>query len=507
MPDTKKDVFKILAEMRRLALGINDQNPQGMKGMVASFMPSGEPVNPDDFKNPWKPNMTSPSKVEPPPPAGTDPGTPDTSDIGKRYENLANTCTLVDRKLQFNEIYQAIKTGASISQAWEIIVTGANVMPLPPEQEEFQKKQRDKYLPRLRKTIKDEDGSDMDVDTKEYKAYKDYEKKYQNAIRAYTAQYLVAMSSRATAQTWGVLGKTYIQDVNDAWDEWTSLGNKQYIEEARDNLAAMGTDAAAHMIAAAKKKFEAYQVATQGVIPVTTAYTELFPSNWAEIAPDDGWSTYHYDWQKQTTTTDAESSSFSGSASISVGFWSFGANASYEKRTEHDDMKLDGLSIDFSYALVEINRPWLDALLFDLGNWFLVGNYPKGSISTGQMGQILPDTAVDTWLPIIPQQMFVIKNLKISTTDIHNTFDSLSTKVSGGGGIGIGPFHLGGQYSHSKDTKTWVAEKTGEGLEVKGAQIMGWISNLVPLSPKIDAPKEEKKTDGVETPPVAEPVA
>jgi hypothetical protein len=103
--------------------------------------------------------------------------------------------------------------------------------------------------------------------------------------------------------------------------------------------------------------------------------------------------------------------------------------------------------------------------------------------------------------------MFVIKNLKISTTDIHNTFDSLSTKVSGGGGIGIGPFHLGGQYSHSKDTKTWVAEKTGEGLEVKGAQIMGWISNLVPLSPKIDAPKEEKKTDDVETPPVAEPVA
>lgn len=499
MPNTKKDVFKILAEMRRLVLGINDANPQGMKGMIASFMPSGEPVNPDDFKNPWKPNMTSPT----PPPAGG--GTADTSAIGKRYESLANTCTLVDRKLQFNELYQAIKTGASISQAWEIIITGANVMPLPPEQEEFQKKQRDKYLPRLRKTIKDEDGSEVDVDTKENKAYREYEKKYQKAVRDYTAQYMAAMATPATAQTWGVLGKTYVQDVNDAWDEWMSLGYKQFIEEARDNLAAMGTDAAAHMIAAAKKKFEAYQVATQGVIPVTTAYTELFPSNWAEIVPDGGWNTYHYDWQKQTTTTESESSSFSGSANISLGFWSFGANASYEKREEHDDMKLDGLSIDFSYAVVEINRPWLDTLLFDLGNWFLIGDYPKGSISTGRMNQVFPDTRADAWLPIIPQQMFVVKNLKISTTDIHNTFDALSSKISAGGGIGIGPFHLGGQYSHSKDSKKWMAEKTDEGLEIKGAQIMGWISNLVPLSPKIDAPKDKKEPITTEQPSVAQP--
>ncbi len=508
MPDTKKGVFEILAEMRRLALGISDTNPEGIKGFIASFMPSGVPVNPDDFKKPWKPNVSSPNMVAPPPPPpDAEPGIQDTSDVAKRYENLANTCTLVDSRLLLNETYQAIKTGGSISQAWEIIVTGANVMPQPPEQEVFQKQQRDKYLPRLRKVIKDEDGGDMDVDTKEYKAYKEYEKKYQNAVRNYGAQYMASMSNRLTAQTWGVMGKTYVADVNDALDEWTTLGNKQYIEEARDNLAAMGTDAAAHMIAAAKKKFEAYKIATQGVIPVTSQYVELFPSNWAEIVPDDGWSTYHYDWNKKTTVNETESSSFSASGGVSFGFWSAKANVSSDRQEQHDDEKTDGLTIDFSYALVDINRPWLDPLLFDLGNWFLVGDYPRGSVSNGQMNQVLPQEGAGAWLPIIPMQIFVIKNLTINTVDIHNTFDRLATSVSGGGSFGFGPWHLGGQYSHSKDNKTWVAEKTGEGLSVKGAQIMGWVSSLVPLCPKIDAPKDSGSlaTDPTRLQPVANP--
>ena len=294
MPDVQQgDVYKILSDIKKQALGISDTMPAGLPGIIVSFLPTGEPINPDDFTNPWKPNMTSPSTVKPPTPApaagaapaaaGTaDTGIQDTSDIGKRYENLSNTCTLVDKKLMLSENYQAIENGASISQAWEIAITDANVMPLPPEQEAFQKQQRDKYLPRLRITIKDQDGSDLDVDTKEYKAYKEYEKKYNNAVRNYANIYLANMSNRQTAQLWGVMGKTYVSDVNDAWDEWTSLGNKQFIEEAKDNLAAMGTDAAAHMIAAAKKKFEAYRVATSGVIPVTSQYVELFPSNWAE---------------------------------------------------------------------------------------------------------------------------------------------------------------------------------------------------------------------------------
>ena len=506
MPENKKDVFLILAEMKKRVLGISDKTPKGIDGFIVSFLPTGEPINPDDFKKPWKPNMTSPNNVQPPPPAGAPAGPADISDIAKRYEALANTCTLVDKKLKLNEIYQALTTSSTISQTWEIIVNGANVMPLPPEQEEFQKKQRDKYYPRLKKTIKDEDGSEMEVDTKEYKAYNTYMKSYNNAVRNYAAQYLVNMSNRQTAQMWGVIGKTYVAEVDAAWDEWMSMGYKQFIEEAKDNLAAMGTDAAAHMIAVAKKKFEAYRVATQGVIPVTSQYVELFPSNWCETdVPNDGWTEYEYSWQKEVTTTEQEASSFSASGGISFGFWSIKANVDSEHKEENKDFQLDGLEMKFKYALVDINRPWLDTVLFDLGNWFLVGDYPKGSISNGQMNQVFPENRAGAWLPAIPNQIIVIKDLYIKTSKIHETYDMEMSKISGGGSLGIGPFCLGGNYAHSKTNTRATAEKEGEGLRVKGIQIIGWISHLVQMSPKIDAPKD-KKPDPAHEGSILEPV-
>src|SRR5690606_11884256 len=229
-------------------------------------------------------------------------------------------------------------------------------------------------------------------------------------------------------------------------DEWSALGNKQFIEEALDNLAAMGVDASARMIASAKKKFEMYKVATRGVIPVESSYVEMFPSNWADNSVE-GWTEYSYDYSKQTTVTSQEKTSFQGKAGVRLGFWSFKANAERNEEKFDEDFTSEKLKIRFNYALVEINRPWLDSLLFDLGNWFLIGDYPKGSISNGQMSQIYPDTRAATWLPIIPQYVFVVKNLVIETEDIHNTYNSLVTKTSGGGGFGFGPFNLSGAYS------------------------------------------------------------
>lgn len=482
-----QDVFTIFAELKRRVLGISDQTPEGIKGFIASFMPTGIPINPEDYTKPWKPYLDKA-------PGETPLTDEEMAVLAKRYESLSNTCTLVDSKLHINEVYQAIKSGASISQAWEIIISGANVMPLPPEQEEFQKKQREKYLPRLRKTIKDEDGEETDVDTKEYKAYKEYQKKYFNAVRDYSMQYMINMSNKQTAQLWGMVGKTYVRELHNAFDEWSALGNKQLIEEALDNLAAMGIDASARMIASAKKKFEMYKVATRGVIPVESSYVEMFPSNWASDSVE-GWTEYTYDFSKQTTVTSHEKTAWEGKAGLSLGFWSFKANASRSEERFNEDFSSQKLKISFNYALVEINRPWLDTLLFDLGNWFLLGDYPKGSISNGQMNQVFPDTRAASWLPIIPQYIFVVKNLFIETEDIHNTYNSLVTKTAGGGGFGFGPFNLSGAYGRDTSKSTRVAEEEGEGLRFSGGQILGYVSTLVPLSPKLDAPKDSKQPE------------
>src|SRR5205085_11413515 len=147
----------------------------------------------------------------------------------------------------------------------------------------------------------------------------------------------------------------------------------------------------------------------------------IFPSNWSEVTDgNDGWTNYEYNWSKKTETTDVTTSSFSASGGVSFGFWSAKANVSHERRQEENDLTVDGLEMRFSYTLLDINRPWLDTLLFDLGNWFLVGNFPKGSISTGKMDQVFPASNAGAWLPIIPKKIVAIKNLWIKTDHIHD---------------------------------------------------------------------------------------
>lgn len=489
MAKQKKDVFVIFDELKNRMLGISDKNPEGMDGFLVSFLPTGQPINPSDFKRPWKPNMTSPNTVQPPPLPGEDPAIPDTSDIAKRYEALANTCTLVDTKIHLNEKYQAVENSSTISQSWELIIKAANVMPMDPAQEEFQKKQFAKYFPKLRKTKKDDDGEDVEVDTKEYKAYKEFEEKYSDALQDYATDYMIAMSNRQTAQLWGIMGKKSLRKVDRAWDEWISLGSKEMIEQAIDNLSAMGTDASAHMIASAKKKFEAYSIATQGVIPVTSKYVELFPSNWCD--PEAlGFTEYGYEWGKQEFTTETKTSSFKAGGGVSLGFWSAKANVSVDKREEHSDKQIDSLKIELEYGTVNVNRPWLDTLMFDLGNWFLVGDGKKGQISTGKMDQVFPmNKGADTWLPIIPKKLIIIRNLKITSKQFVESYEALKKDVGVGGSVGFGPWKLSSSYSNSSSSSRYEAEKEGESLIVRGVQIIGWISNLVQLSPKIDAPK------------------
>jgi len=487
MANEKKDVFVIYDELKNRLLGVSDRDPKGMKGFLVSFLPTGQPINPDDFKKPWKPNMTSPNTVQPPPLPGEDPAIPDTSDIAKRYESLANTCTLVDNKIHLNEVYQAIENSSTISQAWEIIVKGANVIPMDPAQEEFQKKQFEKYFPRLRKTKIDDDGEEIEVDTKEYKSYKQFSDKYDDALQDYATDYMIAMSNRQTAQLWGIVGKKSLRKVNRAWDEWISLGSKVHIKQAIDNLAAMGTDATVHMIASAKKKFEAYSIAAKGVIPDTSKYVELFPSNWYKEDAD-GWTDYSYTWEKNTISTEKKTSSFGANGGLSLGFWSIKANASSDKVEKHNTTQMDSLEISLTYGTVNIERPWLDTLLFDLGNWYLIGNHKRGAISTGKMNQVFPQNGAGSWLPIIPKKIIVIKNLVIKSKQFSKQYDALRKKVGGGGSIGYGPFKIGGSYSHSKENTKLEVENNGEEVSIKGVQIIGWISNLVQLSPKIDSP-------------------
>ena len=79
---------------------------------------------------------------------------------------------------------------------------------------------------------------------------------------------------------------------------------------------------------------------------------------------------------------------------------------------------------------------------------------------------------------------------------------SSSTNAGGSGAFAFGPFAIGGRASHSRSefnssssgesgeasssSSHWFWD--GETLEVKGAQIVAYISAIVPDGPKVDDP-------------------
>jgi hypothetical protein len=171
------------------------------------------------------------------------------------------------------------------------------------------------------------------------------------------------------------------------------------------------------------------------------------------------------------------------------------------------------LNISLEYALCTFIRPGIVSDLFYMKNWYLVNN-KKNAISDGTIaGQVETDKPL---LPMIPEQMLVIRNVKISTTEwgsdgeILNSYygqssgdqQSSSSHTAGTGGVSLGFVSFGGSAghdeSHSSQQSQWGSTKTGsdhfgttfdgETLCIPGAQIIAFLCDIVPACPPLDDP-------------------
>jgi len=119
-------------------------------------------------------------------------------------------------------------------------------------------------------------------------------------------------------------------------------------------------------------------------------------------------------------------------------------------------------------------------------------------------------------LPMIPEQMLVIRNVSISTKEwgsdreVLNTMygqysgeqQSSSSETAGNEGACFGFVCFGGSESHAEshasEQSQWGTSKTatahfgttfdGETLQIRGAQIVAFLCDIVPASPPLDDP-------------------
>lgn len=152
--------------------------------------------------------------------------------------------------------------------------------------------------------------------------------------------------------------------------------------------------------------------------------------------------------------------------------------------TRRIDRTTSKLRVSFKFAKVRIIRPWLNSTLFSLNGWRLPGRR-RGDLSTGS------STANDKLFPLIPTDMIVARDVRISAewgpNDIDRLArfaDSLSSRRNEE--TSLGPFRLSGSYHTSSLFGRSRFRTDGRSIDIPGLQVMGWVCGIVPMSPPHD---------------------
>ena len=116
-------------------------------------------------------------------------------------------------------------------------------------------------------------------------------------------------------------------------------------------------------------------------------------------------------------------------------------------------------SITMKYLLVQLHRPWLNFSLFELSGWFLSGQ-PQGWCSSGKADE---NSGV---IPLLPTGMLLAKDISIDAEWGRADQAFLESANASRQPVFLGPLALQPQSSASS------------------LQVIGWISSLVPYSPR-----------------------
>lgn len=508
------DVFKIMEDLKWKAVGVDPSTGQTPNNQFVSFLPIGLPIPEEDFKNPWTPtqsNLTEAVKSAKANQAGTsdasDPAnTPAASasaaienvlltagSIGQSMNAYLQTFSLTDTKISIDETYRSWPNAAKVNDTWYAIINGANGLASGLEANDDIKA----ALLRAEKLMVDEEGND----TPKFAKYNQYRDEYYDAVRERDRQYANALSDALKFNLWPMQGKIYQDDVEYAWDKWQSRGAKQEIEEAMALLSAQGIDPAILMIRRAKMKYENSLIAMPGIGNIP--YTFITPGKWYS-ANGPGWNTYSQTDYHSEKTFDTVSTKKEMSAKISSGFKLFGkldasVNHSSKHTEKHVSSSFEGLTITFSYCIANINRPWMDSTLMNIGNWFLMGNYAEGCISTGKVDQEFhPDDPKQfVLLPSVVTSMILIKDVVIAWSSASFDSNEITDTVKNGGAVGFGNLFVSGSGSASYRKDQYHQDQTFDQntrqLRVDGVQLIGFVSSIMPFAPKLNGANYTQK--------------
>jgi hypothetical protein len=492
-------------------------------------------ISPRDFGRPWSPVggvAATPGTQQPPTDGSATPPDPNLGAAVKRgVQATMNTEALVDTMVVITDdgsLNTYSGGGRHLAFAYKAVLDAMEAPPAPERTEDEKKRIAD-----ATKVLFNEDETDSAL----YRTYKANQMAYAKSRADYLVNQTKLLADPAMAELAPQLLEPFQAAVDQARDKWKAQGADE-IETALATREGLGVPLEQGAIMNARTLFDNWNIPLLGV-PAKQPFSYVLPSEWAQLEVDDtGWTTltiessdYHNHFEEHgytlnTANWQGGSESSSGEAGVSI--FGFGFNGSYSEAqsnssSESTNVSQDGtqfhndatnLSVELQYGLCQIVRPWLLTDLFHLKNWYL-RNEKAGVISSGHIAdQVASEVPL---LPLIPTHFLVIRNVRIRAEHWNSdgqVFEQWNSKFQQnaeehqstvGGGVEVpvfGPiaFDFGASHSESGYSGSYQDESghdlsndykahfDGTTLEIRGAQIIAWLSEVVPASPPMDDP-------------------
>ncbi|MDN7177204.1 hypothetical protein M0D69_04100 [Caballeronia sp. SEWSISQ10-4 2] len=512
-------------------------------GFVYSQLRVGQMISATDFGRAWSPIGGSPTQGTgaQQPPAGTDPAAVATAataaaavaqNVKRAMQATYNTEQLVNTMLIVTdngtlETYSG--GGRHLSFAYKEILDAMEAPPAPPRSAADQQR-----IDAATKVLWSADNTPTPL----YNTYKRNQTAYAVAKANYVVNSNRLLADPAQADSAPMLLDPYDTAVRQAYDQWKAQGAND-VEAALATVESLGVPLEQGAIADARKLMDAWSIPVPNVPGVKEPYSYVLPSDWAAFDVDNiGWTqltltqsdynSHYASNQYQVNSGSWRGSSESSSGDVGASIMGFGFNGSYSEQDSSNQSESSGssatygsfhndaknLSIDLEYGLCEIVRPWLITDLFQLKNWYLKGE-KANCISDGSItGQVLKN---DPLLPMIPTHFLVIRNVRIYTQEWNNDGATLSNyfqksegsnqqhSSSASGKVEVpvfGPICLDAGASHSESgyggqyqdeagnsfSNDYKAHFEAGALTIRGAQIVAWLSEVLPACPPVDDP-------------------
>lgn len=205
-------------------------------------------------------------------------------------------------------------------------------------------------------------------------------------------------------------------------------------------------------------------------------YTTILPGN---FATSPGWVEFSYYDQDFESHYNKNTSQWGANAGANFGLFSIGASASGSKVEIATQQKASNFRATLKFTQVPICRAWFEPGFFTMRGWTLDKLWDLNFKKKVSDGAPTPNGRLVAY----PVTALFVKDVVFTFDEADSQSQYVQSKISGGGSVGWGPFRVGGSYSHGSEKRDAKAHMGGGKIAIDGMQLIGFVNNIVPMSP------------------------